>query len=462
MNTLRKRLTGLYTATAGLILLLITAAFLAFSIRELKNGQAQQFGIIWDSLSLRFQSSQAFSHSYLSQTEAEYQLIIHIQENGIPFLYPGSWKPETKREALIERAKEKAGEEGVLMDQAPVSSSANISSLMTIEGDNKDRYYARVLVLPAKYGGKSLCAIGFIPPLGKALGKTIPYLCLLTLLGMGCLLLISWKFVGWSLKPVEESQKKQAQFIAAASHELRSPLAVLRSAIAALDSDLPEAFAPQKGTLLPLLEKECARMARLVDDMLLLPSADAKTWTIRQEDVDMDTLLIEVYEAFFPLCREKGISLSLKLPDDPLPHVLGDAQRLSQLFFILLDNAKTFTPSGRSILLSADAKASVPGILPGRAGNILSGKRPLPALSVQVTDEGCGIPPKLRPLVFDRFFQADNARSHKQHFGLGLSIARELTLLHKGTISLSEAPGGGCCFTVTLPCAAQKSQNINS
>ena len=166
MNTLRKRLTGLYTATAGLILLLITAAFLAFSIRELKNGQAQQFGIIWDSLSLRFQSSQAFSHSYLSQTEAEYQLIIHIQENGIPFLYPGSWKPETKREALIERAKEKAGEEGVLMDQAPVSSSANISSLMTIEGDNKDRYYARVLVLPAKYGGKSLCAIGFIPPLG--------------------------------------------------------------------------------------------------------------------------------------------------------------------------------------------------------------------------------------------------------------------------------------------------------
>ncbi len=142
--------------------------------------------------------------------------------------------------------------------------------------------------------------------------------------------------------------------------------------------------------------------------------------------------------------------------------MLGDAQRLSQLFFILLDNAKTFTPSGRSILLSADAKASVPGILPGRAGNILSGKRPLPALSVQVTDEGCGIPPKLRPLVFDRFFQADNARSHKQHFGLGLSIARELTLLHKGTISLSEAPGGGCCFTVTLPCAAQKSQNINS
>lgn len=428
MNVLRRRLAGLYTATAGLIFLLIVAAFLIFSMREARNAQEDQFQIIWDSLSLRFQSSHSFSHSYLAQTEADYRTVIHIRENGIPFLFPGSWKPDTSRDLLIQRAKSQAEQEGVFMDQAPVSSSANMTSLMTLKGDFGDRYYARVLVLPSRHGGKSICAITLIPPVTETFGKTILYLSILTLLGIGCLWLISWKFVGWSLKPVKESQKKQAQFIASASHELRSPLAVLRSGISALDS-MPQ----KKDTLLPLLESECVRMSRLIDDMLLLASADARTWTVRQEIVDMDTLLIDLYEAFLPACREKGIKLSLLLPDDALPPLMGDKERIRQLFFVLLDNAIHFTPTGRPVVLSArtDPRSR--------------------SLSLSVTDEGCGIPPDIRPFIFDRFYQADSSRSDKQHFGLGLSIAKELAELHQGKIIFSEGEKGGSCFTVILP-----------
>ncbi len=428
MQTLRKRLTCLYTCTTGLILLLVMAAFLAASVREARQAQKDQFQLVWNSLSARFQSSNAFSHGFLAQTETDYQMILHIRENGTPFLYPGAWTPMTDREVLIQRARDCAEAEGVFMDQPPVSSSTSSSSLMVIPGDQKDRYYARILVAATRQGVRSICAVSYLPPIRYVLGRIIVELCLLAVLGIACLWLASWKFVGWSLKPVEESQKKQAQFIAAASHELRSPLAVLRSAVSAMS------ISPQKkDTLLPLMDSECIRMARLVDDMLLLASADARTWSLKRETVDMDTLLLELFEAFQPACREKGISLCLELPDQALPTVSGDPQRLRQILLVLLDNAAAFTPSGKSIWICAQVREK---------------KR---ELALQVINEGRSIPQEARPYIFDRFYQADPSRSRKQHFGLGLSIARELAELHHGSISLEDDPQGRTCFMVVLP-----------
>lgn len=429
MKTLRKRLSALYTITTGAILLLVIGAFLLSSIQKTRNAQLQQFQVIWNSLSSRFQSSHAFSHGYLAQTEAEYHMIIYISENGIPFFYPGSWKPETDRKVLIEQAIALAKTQGVSVNRAPVSSPSNTTSLITMEGNRGDRYYVMVQVMSTRNGAKSICAISYIPPVWDALKNTVLYLSLLAVSGILCLWLISWVFVGWSLKPVEESRQKQARFIAAASHELRSPLAVLRSAAAAM-SDSPQ----KKDTLLPLIDRECVRMSRLIDDMLLLASADARTWSLQRKETDMDTLLIDLYEAFQPACQEKGISLHLDLPADSLPHVLCDPDRIRQVLMVLLDNAAYYTPAGRSIFIRA---------------RVNERKR---ILELQVMDEGCGIAPEDKPHIFDRFYQADSARSDKQHFGLGLSIARELVLLHQGTIGLADNPGGGSCFFVRLPC----------
>lgn len=428
MNLVRKRLTALYTVTTGAILLLVISAFLLSSIQKAKAAQLEQFQVIWNSLSSRFQSANAFSHRFLAQTEADYHMVIHIRENDIPFFYQGSWKPETPREVLIEQAMELAKAQGVPMNLAPVSSTSNTTSLITMEGQHNDHYYVMVLTLAAKGGVKSLCAIAYLPPVWKLLNGTILYLACLAVLGIGCLWLISRIFVGWSLKPVEESRKTQAQFIAAASHELRSPLAVLRSAITVMN-DSPH----QKDTLLPLLDSECVRMSRLIDDMLLLASADGKTWNLHKQEIDMDTLLIDLFESFRPSCREKEITLHLNLPSEPLPTISGDPDRIRQILMVLLDNAKYYTPSGRSVFIRAQVNK----------------RKHL--LKLQVIDEGCGVSPENRPYIFDRFYQADSSRSDKQHFGLGLSIARELVLLHQGTIGLSDNPQGGSCFTVTLP-----------
>jgi len=432
MKILQKRLTFLYTITTGSILLLVIGAFFLSSIQGERSAQLEQFQIIWNSLSSRFLSSNAFSHGFLAQTETGYRMVIHIRENGTPFFYQGSWQPETDRQALIQLAVTQAGAEGVFIDQAPVSSTISTSSLMTIEGRHNDCYNAMIMVMAVKNGVRSLCVISYIPPVRESLGGMALYLCFLAVLGLLALGLISWKFVGWSLKPVEESQKKQAQFIAAASHELRSPLAVLRSAVAALGNDPKE-----KGTLLPVIDSECVRMSRLIDDMLLLASADAKTWSLQMQCIDMDTLLIDLYEAFQPSCLEKGISLCLELPEASLPPVPGDPQRIRQLLLVLLDNARTYTPSGRSIYIRALASLQKP------------------VVALQVIDEGCGIPDEYKPYVFDRFFRADSSRNDKQHFGLGLSIARELVLLHHGTITLTDRENGGSCFTVELPCLPQ-------
>ena len=105
MKLLRKRLTALYTITTGTILLLVIIAILIFSVRNTQNAQLEQFLVIWNSLSSRFQSANAFSHSFLSQTESDYRMVIHIRENGVPFLYQGSWNPDTKRNVLISRTR---------------------------------------------------------------------------------------------------------------------------------------------------------------------------------------------------------------------------------------------------------------------------------------------------------------------------------------------------------------------
>lgn len=434
MKILQKRLTFLYTVTTGSILLLVIGAFLLSSIRESRRNELEQFQVIWNSLSSRFLSSNALSHSFLSQAEADYQMVIHISENGTPLLYQGSWQPKTDRQTLIDLAVEQAKAQGVLINQGPISSTVTTSSLMTIEGLHDDTYYAMVMVMAVKNSVRSLCAISYVPPVRSSLKGIVLYLGCLAVLGITALGLVSWKFVGWSLKPVEESHRKQAQFIAAASHELRSPLAVLRSAIAALGNGSKE-----KDALLPVIDSECVRMSRLIDDMLLLASADAKTWSIHMQSVDMDTLLIDLYEAFLPSCREKGVALHLKLPEASLPAVSGDPQRIRQLLLVLLDNARNYTPAGSSVSICARAACEKS------------------VLTLQIIDEGCGIPNQCKPYVFDRFYQADSSRSDKQHFGLGLSIAKELVLLHHGTITLTDGPKGGSCFTVELPCSAGQS-----
>ena len=171
-------------------------------------------------------------------------------------------------------------------------------------------------------------------------------------------------------------------------------------------------------------------MSKLIDDMLLLTTADTGGWSIKAAPVEPDTLLLNLYEAFLPVAAEKNISLSITLPEEAVPTITGDKERITQVLSILLHNALSYTPQ----------KGSVRLILACHGKNIC----------FSVEDNGPGIPDAEKEQIFERFYRSDRSRSKKGHFGLGLCIAAEIVHAHHGRILIKDTPGGGSTFMVLL------------
>ena len=214
--------------------------------------------------------------------------------------------------------------------------------------------------------------------------------------------------------------------MAAASHELRTPLSVILSAAECCRDATPER---QEGFIRTIYQ-EGLRVSSLVTDMLTLSQSDSHRFPVRKEPTELDTLLMNSYEAFEPLAREKSLQLSLTLPDGALPLCDVDPERISQVIAILLHNAISYTPDQGRIELSL--------------------ARHKERFAVSVQDNGIGISDADKKRIFDRFYRVEKSRSRKDHFGLGLSIAYEIIKAHGGSIQVTDAEGGGSCFTVVL------------
>ena len=179
------------------------------------------------------------------------------------------------------------------------------------------------------------------------------------------------------------------------------------------------------------IEKECSRMGTLIRDLLILASADSKKWNLTLDLCDGDTILLDVYEIYQPLCRQNQIPLNLKLPDIGLPKIRCDKNRIIQILSVLMDNAMSYTGQGKSIDLEIFLEKKY--------------------LCFLVADHGKGIPDPEKEVIFDRFYQQDRSRNQKGHFGLGLPVGKELAKLHKGDLILKDTPGGGCTFLLKIP-----------
>ena len=215
--------------------------------------------------------------------------------------------------------------------------------------------------------------------------------------------------------------------MASASHELRTPLAVILSCAECCGNASDE----EKKGFLSVIQKEGQRMSSLINDLLTLSQSDNRLFPISTKPTELDTLFMNVFEAFQPLAKEKSITLSVSLPERALPLCLADPDRISQVLSILLHNAVSYTPEHGKIEL------------------LLSHEKERFLLSVR--DNGIGISDQDKGKIFDRFFRAEKARSTKGHFGLGLSIAYEIVKSHGGSIRVCDAAGGGSIFTVVLP-----------
>ena len=236
------------------------------------------------------------------------------------------------------------------------------------------------------------------------------------------------------LARLEASFSALRRFIADASHELKTPLTVMRVGVEHSLTDprtAPETIAALDETL-----QEVRRMTELVDTLLTLARVDEGRMELHTEPAELGALVAEVYETAQMLGEEARVEVTLETLPEPVL-VQADRARLRQLLLNLLSNAVKYTPpEGRVwLVLTAGPEAA----------------------TISVRDTGLGIAPGDVDRVFDRFWRADAARSRtgeRPGFGLGLSICKWIAEAHGGSIAVTSRPGRGSTFTVTLPRSA--------
>jgi two-component system OmpR family sensor kinase len=233
---------------------------------------------------------------------------------------------------------------------------------------------------------------------------------------------------------LERSFVALRRFTADASHELKTPLTVLRAGVerALTTPNLPQ------DTLATLEEtlQEINRMTELVDALLTLARADEGIAPLHRESVDLRGIVEEVQETGELLAEEAGVTMEVATPTEPMV-VSVDASRIRQLILNLVTNAVKYTPAGGSVRMQL-------GPANGR-------------VTLSVADTGIGIAPGDLPHIFDRFWRADSARTRtgeRPGSGLGLAICKWIAEAHGGRIDVVSRPGRGTTFTVTLPRAS--------
>jgi two-component system phosphate regulon sensor histidine kinase PhoR len=228
------------------------------------------------------------------------------------------------------------------------------------------------------------------------------------------------------LRRVEQVRK---DFVANVSHELRTPLTAIKGYIEALEDGAFE-DREQRDRFLETIRKQTDRLNLIITDLLLLAKIESGQVPIKQEPVALAGLIDRTIGLLKRLIEQKQHRVVMKIPA-ALPPILGDEERLGQVFSNLLDNAIKYTPEEGTITLKATANDTF--------------------VEVVVEDTGIGIPPQDLPRIFERFYRVDKARSRELGgTGLGLSIVKHLVEGHGGTV-WAESRGKGTRFVVRLP-----------
>ncbi|MEG0943024.1 MAG: HAMP domain-containing sensor histidine kinase [Angelakisella sp.] len=424
---LRISLTVFCAVITGIILVGMSVFSLILTESTLKQRGQATFATDVNPVLYHISSQKMLDHTWLSQTETNGRMMLYLEDSGMPLLFSGSWSRETRKQ-ILSLAKDIALTQhgfdiGVPPDN-PLQTSQIIYSFTDPQGES---YYAAAAVVPLKKGWVGLVMAKPMSEEKAEVAQLRMGYAALTAIAMVLLIVFAWIFTGRAIRPVEESRKRQMEFVSAASHELRSPLAVIEASTTAGMQAPPDKARHFQETIL----EECHRMSRLIGDMLLLASADNRTWSIHKEPTEPETLLLNMAEGFEAAAAQKFIQIKVILPGEPLSRCSCDKQRIEQVLAVLLDNAISYTGENGKIELSAREYHD--------------------HLELRVADNGSGISNEYKEAIFNRFYRLDAARTKKAHYGLGLSIAREIATLHKGTLKVEDAVGGGSVFVLSLP-----------
>jgi two-component system phosphate regulon sensor histidine kinase PhoR len=239
---------------------------------------------------------------------------------------------------------------------------------------------------------------------------------------------------------IQRLETVRSDFVANVSHELRTPLTAIRGYVETLLQHPPSDPA-DANQFLTIIDRHSERLSRLTEDLLVLSELESGTRKMTFKPVEAGQLVQRVLEVFWDRAAKRKVSLSYSLSSG-LPSILGDYDRLQQLFINLVDNAVKFTPAGGSVTINACAQADA-------------------GVEIAVVDTGAGIAEKDLPRLTERFYRVDKARSRELGgTGLGLAIVKHIVLAHGGELKIESAINKGTTVRVLLPgVAAQKTPN---
>ena len=410
---LRRRLTFWYAATLSLILLLLGGGLYSVIHSQL----AQQLDD-----SLRAATKELVRAARIREMEAASTrgaVVDAVDELRIPdrtlFLLDSTGAPISPSSAtpFIRRAARRAATGVPVTDEVDVGDEHTLSlraerfrlqsgqTLVAVVAADQVELTDRYAELIAAFGSAALAAIVLVAAGGYFL-------------------------VQKATAPAERSMAYTRRFMADAAHELRTPIAVLRTrAEVALQQEqsLPGYVAVLRG-----VEHEAQRLGRVVDDLLMLARADAGERPVEHTRFFLDDIVLDAAQSVSTLAQAAGVTLTLdELEETP---IVGDARLVRELVVVLLDNAVKFTPAG---------------------GDVRVRVIPEPQPTLTVVDTGCGIAPDQIAHVFERFYRGDPSRARGGGAGLGLSIAQWIASVHDARLLLASEPGAGTRATVSFP-----------
>ena len=227
-----------------------------------------------------------------------------------------------------------------------------------------------------------------------------------------------------------EKDQMERNFITFVSHEMRSPLVVIRQYIEALNEIAGDRFDKDVKEIIDRCRKRIQNLEELVEHWLDISRIEDGTFAQQKVSLNLDSIIARSVEEMIPLCRKRGISLETNIPQK-LPQITGDAESLVRVFTNIIGNATKYTPEGGKIAVTCQHDEFY--------------------INVSIADTGMGIPPDKLSLIFEPFFRCGGKNEKHSGSGLGLTFCKKIMESHKGCVVVLSKEGEGTTFVLTFP-----------
>ena len=236
----------------------------------------------------------------------------------------------------------------------------------------------------------------------------------------------------------EEKDQMERNFITFVSHEMRSPLVVIRQYIEALNAIAGDRFEQDVKEIIERCTKRVHNLEEMVEHWLDISRIENGTLTQQKVSLSLDSIISRSVEEMAPLCRKKGIALETNSPQS-LPPITGDTESLVRVFTNIIGNATKYTPEGGKITVTV--------------------KNDDYYITASIADNGTGIPPEKLPLIFEPFYRCAEKNEKSSGSGLGLTFCKKIMESHNGVIDVSSREGEGTIIVLTFPISINSERN---